>query len=617
MASLTLALTGSAKLSYRYPSTNISGESSISTCCYFLMSTREGDKNNLQNSSYYKSDICAAFLEFASNAILKYKKINRVLLHYRIYRDFTGTYPNYFYLRENSDAITVYECLAPYIGNYTSANITKQNIATPSTISKRTINLINEVPKAVTYYDRTADITDIYKSNFAGESSAFILSTGAETISFESHPDNVIGAGFIAERQTDQSSAYNGYHIDTSTVYLSVDYDDVTQPAPTPTYPCNVTLQENTAIQFSWLFNSSTAAGQQSATIQYKLASDNAWTTVTSAGSGKTYTLAAGLPQGSYEWRAAVTNILNETSNYSATQTFNVIGKPASPVIETPANCCLTTIQWNATGQEAAEIMFYQNDKLIAHETLATTITEYKPQMFLKGEYSISVRIKNNADLWSDFGSLTFAIDAAGAGKGSLNMLPFDKYVELIGTVSTQNSAIIRKEKDKETVIAMNSEAIDDTVAGGIEYEYIVRTWNTGGYTDSDPKRVKFNIEGSIIKSENYELNFKHSEEKFLIHDETISRNMSINNFIGREYPVIERGEFTTRTISKRFHVNREQKQILDEMSKEPAVFYRDNRGNAFKAVITQLRYTEYMTDDYIAEITLLKTAPNEVIINV
>lgn len=618
MATLTLACTGGTFLSYRNPNSDLSSLTDIPVSINFLGNLNEGEKQRL--ASTYEMDNGGALFEFPANAALQYKQINNATLIYTIKGESTDTYydklnPHYGNNLENS----YIEIIAPYITEKNLSDINLNNYKTSGNVGNLQIKKIGRLVGTESTHQFAADVTDIYKSQFAGQIARFLISTGFNSrANFSEFPDtanlNIYAA--LAEYYYGGFTQYTKRTIEVSSVSLVIDYDDAVQPAPTPTYPCNVRITENTPITFTWLFNASTAAGQKGATLQYRVKEGN-WTSVSITSNAKSYVLGDGLPVGSYEWKVCVTNDIDETSAYSDVQEFNVIGKPAAPVINTPSNCCLTTIRWNANGQEAAEIMFYKDNKLLTHETLATTITEYKPQMFLKGNYSIKVRIKNNADMWSDFGVLSFSIDAAGPDKGTLEMIPFDKHVQLNGTTEATNAAIIRRTNGVESIIATAASAIDDTVAGGIEYEYVLRTWDTGGYTDSEPKIVTFDFAGSIIKSNNHELNLKTSEEKFLMHEEAISRNLAVNNFVGREYPVIERGEFTTLTITKRFYISREEKPILDDMAKEPSIFYRDSRGNAFKAVITSLKYNEYMTQDYIAEITLLKTAPNEVIINV
>ena len=394
-------------------------------------------------------------------------------------------------------------------------------------------------------------------------------------------------------------------------------FNVVAQSAPTAVYPSDgITFMENTDIAFTWIYNSLTPARQASATIKYKDKDAVNWTTYTSSGANP-YCTIENIPQGNYEWKLSVTNEYGETSADSNVLEFNIIGRPQAPIILTPANCCLTTISWNADGQEAAEIMLYQGTELIVHETIATATSSYKPQKFLKGNYLVKVRIKNSSDLWSDFRELAFTINAAGPTAGRLNAVPLDKSVQLIGTHSSTNVALIRVEDGEETVVAMAAEAVDKHVAGDTEYIYILRSWNTGGYTDSGAVHVVCNFEGAIISDEEDELELNKSDERFFKHDETVARDYAALRFIGREYPVIERDEFSSVEIEKRFHVTREQKKILDRISKKPAIFYRDSRGNAFKAVITSVRYSGFMSHDYIAEISIMRTAPDEVIINV
>jgi hypothetical protein len=88
-------------------------------------------------------------------------------------------------------------------------------------------------------------------------------------------------------------------------------------------------------------------------------------------------------------------------------------------------------------------------------------------------------------------------------------------------------------------------------------------------------------------------------------------------NFSGREYPMIERGEFTTIEINRRFYVSPEDKRILDGLCKEERIFYRDTKGNAFPAAIRSVSYDAYMGDGYLATIDLIRLNEEEVVVNV
>lgn len=392
----------------------------------------------------------------------------------------------------------------------------------------------------------------------------------------------------------------------------------VAQSVPTPVSPGdNITLFEGHDVVFNWIYNSLTPATQASATIKYRVVGGSTWTTYTSVSSNPFCSI-SDIPQGSYEWCLNVTNNYGETSADSGTLEFNIIGRPQRPIITTPANCCLTTISWNASGQEAAEFILMKGTEVLIHETVATAVTSYKPQMFLKGTYKAMARIKNNSDLWSDYGELEFTIDAATPTAGNLIAMPFDTEIKLEGTYTSTNAAIVRIDEDgTENVISMTAAAIDKKIAGTLEYAYVLRCWDTGGYVDTPLKVFTFNFEGSIFTTDTEELHLDRSEQKFLAHDEELGRQYATMRYVGREFPVIERGEYTEQTLTKQFHVTKAQRGILDRMAKEKALFYRDSRGNAFKAAILGVSYTNYMANDYIATIKLTRTAADEVIINV
>ena len=410
----------------------------------------------------------------------------------------------------------------------------------------------------------------------------------------------------------------NNYGNDSS--YCNIKYFQiVAQSAPTPVSPGdNITLFEGHDITFTWIYNSLTPATQASATIKYRVRGGSTWTTYTSTSSNP-YCTISDIPQGQYEWCLNITNNYGETSADSSTLEFNIIGRPQKPIILEPDNCCLTTISWNAEGQEAAEFILMDGDgNVLIHETVATAVTNYKPQMFLKGSYKAMARIKNNSDLWSDYGELEFDIDAAEPDPGNLIAMPFDTEIYLEGTYTSTNVAIVRIDEDgTETVLAMDDHAVDKKVAGGTEYAYVLRSWNTGGYIDTPAKVFDFKFEGAIFSTETEELHLDRSEQKFLAHGEEIERQYAQMRYVGREFAVIERGEYTEQTLSKQFHVTKAQRRILDRMAKEKSLFYRDSRGNAFKAAILNVSYTNYMSNDYIASIRLTRTAADEVIINV
>ena len=725
MGTINIPCTGGTFLSYVFPTADNSSMTSLPTCSEF-MRNRTSDVENRKVIRSRRDNLVAhvdhwdyggCILEFEHNALLNYKRIDSVYLHFTYKSSAINTSQQKAIYLNGSDLgnrdYYWHELVYEYFTDKNLSEINLNNFLRDGYYDWSNYeDLHNIIPTAVTSYDRTIGVPYALYNNKI----RFLISAGQCIYELYKNQlyDWYMGAAEFFMSNMQQNDMYFEKYIDRNSAYLEVNYSDIPPVTPTPLSPINMGLNPNRDITFSWRYNTSTPATQASASLQYR-PKNGSWTTVAVSGSSQSWTLSGGLSAGSYEWRVQTTDSQGSTSSYCAVQSFdivaqsaptaaypsdgitfmentdiafswiynsltparqasatikykdksavnwttytsssanpyctienipqgnyewklsvtneygetsadsnvlefNIIGRPQAPIILTPTNCCLTTISWNADGQEAAEIMLYQGGKLLAHETIATTVSQYKPQFFLKGDYLVKARIKNSSDLWSDFRELAFTINAAGPTAGRLNAVPLDKSVQLIGTHSSTNVALIRVEDGEETVVAMTAEAVDKHVAGDTEYIYILRSWNTGGYTDSGAVHVVCNFEGAIISDEEDELELDKSDERFFKHDETVARDYAALQFIGREYPVIERDEFSSVEIEKRFHVTREQKKILDRISKKPAVFYRDSRGNAFKAVITSVRYSGFMSHDYIAEISIMRTAPDEVIINV
>ena len=405
---------------------------------------------------------------------------------------------------------------------------------------------------------------------------------------------------------------------------LVIEYEAGSQPAPTPLYPKDITLIESATTLFSWQFNGVTEAVQTAAVLEYKDAEDESYTTINLTQSGYSYMLNQDLPPGTYQWRVKVTNDAGTTSAFSDVATFHVVGKPASPIINEPENKALTTISWNTENQQACEIILAdQSGKELYHETLATNMTTFKPNFFLQGAYMFSIRVMNDSQMWSDWAQRAFVINASGPAAATLTLVTVagSPAVHLTFAIPDDVQAVLMRsqggnEKALKIIDQFDTEYIDATVASGITYTYWVRTY-VDGYTDSDSVETSVQFEGAILNTEDTLLELNRSDEQFLPYSKEISRAFELMNFSGREYPMIERGEFTTVEFSRRFHVTYAQEKILDKLSKEESVFYRDDKDHAYPAGLKRVHYDSYMDDGYLVTIDLVRLNEEEVIVNV
>lgn len=578
MAKTTIQCVGSTYLSSENPNSNFSSATLLKTSRYFSSQTQY---------------VAAAILRFTRPTALKYKSFKNVKLKYRLYNDFE--YPYYEPLNYS---------IAPYQSNAPLSEVNFSNYQSKGSVG-------DMVEYSGTVYlggatERTVDVTGLFQSNLLNDVFNVIIADGYFN-----------NRGIISTENKQFVYGFNSAYPPT----LEVEYEDVEQTPPTPIYPKNIYLKEPSSVLFSWQFNSTTEASQSSAIVEFKLSTASDYTSVSVPGSAHNITVDGSFPVGTYEWRVKTTNDAGEVSPYSEIATFTVIGKPAVPVITEPTNKALTTISWNASDQNACEIELKDsNGNVMVSELLATTVTSYKPNFFLKGSYSFRVRVKNSSDEWSDWAYKGFTISAAEPQAGTLQILPLETSVKAMFEIPEGLSAVLVRSDDNINfdIIAKleGTEFVDDTVKPGTIYYYRLRTYSEG-YKDTVSVVTKVDFEGAIFNSESKELHLKSSSDKFLIHSESVARETSATNYSGREYALIERGEFTSVSIKKRFFVTQEQKETVDLMAKEGSVYYRDSRRNAYPCAIISASYEAYMDDGYIVTLDLIRTDESEVIVNV
>lgn len=405
--------------------------------------------------------------------------------------------------------------------------------------------------------------------------------------------------------------------------YITITYEDVEQLPPSPSYPVDTYLKEGEAVLFAWQWNSQTPAVQQNYQLEYKEVSDENYTVVT-GGAEHSYLLPAGLPAGTYEWRVKVTNDAGEVSDYSSTALFTIIGKPTAPIINDVDNQTLTTITWNTSEQNAFELTLTDSEgKELIHTLEGTTETSFKPNLFLQGRYTIGLRIKNSIDWWSDWVYKVFTINAVVPQAPSINVIPMDTFVKIsfLRSTETDGIAIMRSEAGGDfKVIALIGEGINDyedhTAKSGVEYTYKIREY-ADGYTDSQNKFTMIQYDGMVLRSGEVEAHLSQSSDKFLAISEAMERETAVSNYSGREFPMIERGEFTSWELERKFFVTGSEREALDELLKVNAAYYRDSKGRGFACALLGIQYQEFMDEGFLATLRLVRTSEEELIVNV
>lgn len=528
-------------------------------------------------SDYYGYDIgnqsrCTAYLQFEIPKAVLYKKITRATLHYCMHSvrmpGYTGDAIYHPYLIGKLEGVT-YNTVRHYTMG--EAKVIRRNWENGQWISE--------------------DITDIFQNNIVNDIFAVLVSNG--------YPG-------------DLNACYLGGKSGSNPSYLTVEYEEVAPLPPTISYPSGVYVREGEPITFSWIYNSLTQATQTSATIQWRLKGEE-WNTINVDSSEYYYVSDISFPQGSIEWRVCVTNSISETSDYSDVAEFTVQGKPAMPVIMDVENKCLPCIRWNAADQCAYEIEIAYGDEKLIQETVYSAVSEYRPQMFMNGTYTVTIRTRNSIDLWSDKASKTFAINPSvpATPKVALRQDGPKVIIEAEHEEGTK-IAIIRNGE----IIAVTDEAEyeDTTVLSGAEYEYKVRAY-ADGYVDSATLSATVFFEGFILSGSGKEVNCTVSEQKFLgvsIRDE---QEAELIQYDGRMFPVLETGTLRSEVLTRTVIVTDEQYRDLLEISRGPA-HYRGKEGHAFLCAVSIGACNRHMGMRYSLSITITRVDEEGVLLN-
>lgn len=577
---------------------------------------KEGDSENHSSDQWlytewkpdnYQDIPCkGSILQFEIPNTYKYKRITKAVVRYYIVDRFEGSTTG----RYDRPGMKV----APYVCSNTAlSQVTGSNL---DTLGQKGELIVTEAMSMynTTYYPRwaDADVTSFFSSNLYNSAYFSVILMGMPYLANQVQPQYYagliggIGSGYAAQ--------------------LILDYEDVTQLPPTPSYPSGISINENTDILFAWAWNSSTAAVQASVQLEYKLKSAENYTVVSLTQSAHTYNLAGGLPQGTYQWRIKGTNDAGETSGYSDVAEFNVVGKPTAPIINEVPNRTLTEITWNTTDQNAYDITITDaNGKVLIDESVASAESSYKPNIFLKGSYTVGIRTRNSTGLVSDWSYKAFSVTAAGPAKPTIRLLQNDAQVRITTTVTSGITYVVVRKEDidgaAETILGfVGADGLTDATFGfGIPYRYVVRAYSTGGYTDSDPERICYPKTAVVLETDADEIVTDKSEDKFLPFSEGVTAgNVAVYNCVGRDLPIAEHDKSEAREFRSRLYVREDQKERLVKMAKENRIFYRDYSGRAFSVVIQPpINFTRFMNDGYMADMIFIRIAEPEVIVNV
>ena len=123
--------------------------------------------------------------------------------------------------------------------------------------------------------------------------------------------------------------------------------------------------------------------------------------------------------------RVQTYNEYDESSGYSDAAVFYSVGAPTTPLIQSVSDECRPLVEWMAFDQQIYQLQILQGETIIydTSDMPGISTRQYRIPVFLSdGEYSAKVRIKNEYDMWSEWGTTPFTISTTKPDKPTLSI---------------------------------------------------------------------------------------------------------------------------------------------------------------------------------------------------
>jgi hypothetical protein len=401
---------------------------------------------------------------------------------------------------------------------------------------------------------------------------------------------------------------FNSNNASANRPYVSITYEDVPPSVPEPIDPIGDYKNGQNVIRFEWGYISSVGGVQKKYDLQWSI-DQVAWTTISRMTANTYYDMPAGvLPVGNIFWRVQTYNEYDEPSGYSAVSAFYTVGPPAVPVIQSvSAGTARPTVVWTSSGQQIYELRVRQGSNVIYSTGIVPKSGDlsYKVRAFLPdGSYTAGVRIKNEYDIYSDWGESAFVVSTSKPGVLSIKVYGRPYGAKLIFD-NPANYALVYRQAEGEGYICVGRvnagqmEFDDYTAASGKIYMYFLRNVSTGEtYTDSAVvqqiiKLTRTQLAPASDPANLYVLKFNLGTPP--AKTETWSAQQSEMRFEGREYPVYEQNGFKGESLSCTFWLREyaDVKAFYDRFAKGDTVLLRDSRGRKIYGALGDIQAAE------------------------
>lgn len=315
----------------------------------------------------------------------------------------------------------------------------------------------------------------------------------------------------------------------------------------------------------------------------------------------------AAISIGIVEWRVQTYNAINAASGY-AYGTFELTGRPASPIITGMKNDSITEITWKCNESENAvyTLQIIKDGKIIhdSGERAGGLSDSYVPDMMLEnGQYVVKMRIGSAYGIWSDESAQVFSITASVPARPSITVSALDAGVK-ITTDSTAGTKFVYRSEEGGMYSPIGrftgSEYEDYTVKPDRLYHYIVRAYS-GGYSDSGEADITVRYKGArLAEMKNLAESVRIIKSTSDWHIETQQKKSNESELIsyeGRPYKVKESGIHKESTLSTSFFLPNREAETMKQIHSLNGIYLFRSRDECFCCEITEFSFKNDLFD--------------------
>lgn len=381
---------------------------------------------------------------------------------------------------------------------------------------------------------------------------------------------------------------------------------------PTNLTPSGVTIDRLKTRQLSWQHNDSPNDVQSKAEIEWRHQGEGLWNTITSNGPDTEYFLhPLTFSNGQIEWRVKTYDVAGLESPWSNVAVFTASEPTNAPTIvlpTSPVNVSRPVISWTSASQSSYQVLIENSLGTVVWDTGEIT-SEVRARtagidLINGGTYKIKVRVKDGSGLFSSFTEKTIAVSYTTPAKpiGRTEVNTSQNGIEILftnpivqGAPSVIRNEVYKRVNDAWLLIARGDidSYTDFAVASGVEYAYKVRAIASNNtYSETETLWGEVILLSPFLSStsDHYTwVDLKHVTAT----EKQRSRNRSLNQFVGREYPLAEFGGAKAMQLACEWismdkdEVNR----FYALIDREETLLYRDQQGRK-----------EYLTVDVTSE---------------